>query len=425
MVGWPFRYAVVAAASGVLALSGSVQPASASHPAAGATTWWRITAKFGRLYGQADLTSVNAPSGQDAWATGFTVDPTGLGVSAMIRHWTGKTWQAVPLPRGVARSWNNDAPILAQIVASSPANAWVFNGIGTGPARYLRFNGNHWTTGTLPGGGRHGDAVLITSAKVFGPADVWAFGRTETFGPAGTTSPYAAHFDGKSWATVPVPGQGAITAVSSISPAHMWAVVGSITTQRISPGAIPAVLQWTARSAWRPVPVQPKLPRGAQLSSVLGFRGGRILVSGEAENSLHGTTPLAATWNGSAWTVTELPITASWSRWGLAELAANGDGIWGVVAADNVPGQQLWHLMRTRWAKVSPGFGWHVWQLGQLTAIPGTHSLWAAGAIRYGGTVDAMVALDGPTASVLAPIGRHAKSALVKSPNPAERSPRR
>lgn len=428
MFGWPLRHAVAGAASSALALTGAVHAASAPHPATTTTSWWRVTSTFGALHGQADLTSISAPSARDAWTTGFTVQPSAFGVSAMIRHWTGKTWQAVALPASLARTWNGDAPILAQIGASSPTNVWVFSGIGNGPARYLRLNGEQWTIGALPGGrGNGGPAVLITAAKVFSPTDVWAFGRTETFGPQGTSSPYAAHFNGKSWTTLPVPGHGAITAVSAISPDYMWAVVGSVTAQRISPGATPAVLQWTARSGWRPMPVQPKLPRGAQLSSVLGARGGKLWVGGEAENSLHGTTPLAAMWNGSAWTVTELPVPASWSRWGLADLAANGNGIWGVLAAENVAGHQLWHLTGTKWSKVSPGFGWHVWQLGQLAAISGTHSLWAAGAIRYGPTVSAMIALDGPTASVV-PVVHHKKASHhkpVKKSRSARRSPHR
>ncbi len=446
MFGWPLRQAAVVAAGGALALYGaafqaspphpvstfaSPHPASSpasSHPASPAPTWWRIAGTFGALHGQAALTSISAPSALDAWATGFTVQPAGLGVAAMIRHWTGKAWQDIRLPAGLARTWNNAAPILAQIGASSASNVWVFNGIMNGPARYLRLNGTHWTAGTLPGGGgEDGPAVLITAAKVFSPSNVWAFGMTESFGSQGTTSPYAAHFDGKSWATLPVPGQGAITSVSAVSASDMWAVVGSVTTQRIAPGAMPAVLQWAAQSGWRRAPVQPKLPRGAQLSSVMAARGGAVWVGGEAENSLHGTTPLAATWTGSAWTVTELPIAASSARWGIAELAANGDGLWAVIAAQNADGHQLWHLMGTKWSKASPGFGWHVWQIGQLAAIPGTHSMWAAGAIRYGATVDAMVALDGPTASVV-PVHRPKKPAHhkpAKTSKPKHSKPRR
>ena len=276
----------------------------------------------------------------------------------------------------------------------------------------------------MPGAGAAGGpAVLITSAKIFSPDDVWVFGMTERYGPPGTTTPYAAHFDGKRWATVPVPGQGAITAVSAVSPGDMWAVVGSVTTQRISPGATPAVLHWTARSGWRPAAVQPELPGSAQLSSVLAARSGALWVGGEALNNNDGTTPFAASWTGSAWTITELPITASLARWGIAELADNGDGVWAVVAAENAPGHQLWHLQRMKWSKVSPGFGWHVWQLGQLASIPGTHSIWAVGAIRYGSTVNAMVALKGDTASVMpAHRAKPVQHKSAKSSKPAKRS---
>jgi hypothetical protein len=421
MFGWPLRHAVVVAAGGALALSGSVQSvqsvqsASAPHPSNATTSWWRITSTFGVTKGQGALTSISAPSAVDAWATGFTVLPTDFGVSAFIRHWTGKTWRAVSLPPRLARAWSAGSPILAQIGSSSAANVWLFNGIGSGRAQYLRLKGTRWSMGTLPGaGGSGGEAVLITSAKVFSPTDVWAFGVTLRFGPRGITSPYAAHFDGRRWSTVPVPGMGAITAVSAVSPKDLWAVVGSITTQRIAPAATPAVLQWTARLGWRAAPVQPKLPGGAQLSSVLAARGGRLWIGGEAPNPADGLTPLVATWTGSAWTTTELPITASTSRWGMAELAANGTGLWGVAAAEGVAGHELWHLNGTKWSKVSPGFGWHVWQLAQLVGVPGTRSLWAAGAIRYNGTVKAIIALDGPTASVQT-VGHQKKTSHLRT----------
>ncbi len=432
MFGWPLGHVAVAAAGGVLALSGAAAPANSPHPGNATSTWWRVAAMFGAQHGQAELTSISAPSAQDAWATGFAVLPTEFGVSALIRHWTGKTWQVVALPAGVARTWNNASPILAQIGATSPANVWIFNGILSGPARYLRFDGKHWSIRTLPSGARNSSPdVLITSAKVFSPTDVWAFGMKQ-YGSQGPTYPYAAHFNGKSWAIVPVPGPGAITSVSGFSPADLWAVTGCVTTQQIAPCVTSSVLHWTARSGWRRAPVQPKVPGGADFSSVVAERGGALMVGGEVPNSADGTTPLSATWDKKAWTVTELPITASWDRWGLAELVANGSGVWGVTAAGNVAGHQLWHLVGTTWTKVSPGFGWHVWQLGGLTAIPGAPAIWAAGAIRYGGSVKAMVALQGSSASV-SPVhhAKHSKSksgkrvTTVKHSKPVKRSQHR
>ena len=434
MFGWPLRQAAIAAASGALAVSAAAGPASAPHPDSATSTWWRVAAQFGAPHGQADLTSISAPSAADAWVTGFTVQPTEFGVSALIRHWNGQTWQAVPLPASVARTWNSVSPVLAQIGASSATNVWVMNGILSGVPRYLRFDGKHWSTGTLPGGAGNGrQVVLITSAQVFSPTDVWAFGMMQRYAPQGWQSPYAAHFNGKSWAIVPVPGQGAITSVSAISPDDFWAVIGCVTTQRIATFAKPAVLQWTARSGWRAAPVQPKLPYGSGLSSVAAERGGALWVGGEAPNSGDGTTPLSAIWNKKTWTVSRLPIAASWDQWALAGLAANGrGGVWGVAAAENVAGQQLWHLVGTTWTKVSPGFGWHVWQLGGLAPIPGSPSLWAAGAIRYRGAVHAMVALKGTSASVL-PV-QHAqraksmpanRSKSVKRPTPAKRTQHR
>jgi hypothetical protein len=427
MFGWPLGHAAIAAAGGVLAFSSAVQPVSTPHPGNAASTWWRVAATFGAKHGQADLTSISAPSAQDTWVAGFTVRSTGFGVSALIKHWTGQAWQAVALPAGVARTWNNASPILAQIGASSPANVWVLNGILSGLPRYLRFDGKHWSSGTLPGAAGNGrQVVLITSAKVFSPTDVWAFGMIQRFSPQGWQSPYAAHFNGKSWAIVPVPGQGAITSVSAISPDDFWAVIGCVTTQRIATFAKPAVLQWTGRSGWRAAPVQPRLPAGAGLSSVVAERGGALWVGGETPNSADGTTPLSAIWNKKAWIVSQLPITASWDRWGLAELAATGGGVWGVTAAENVTSHQLWHLIGTRWFQVSPGFGWHAWQLGGLAAIPGTSSIWAAGMIRYRGTVNAIVALKGTSASVL-PVhpAKHSTSKSVKRATPVKRTQHR
>jgi hypothetical protein len=392
------RCAAVILSGGALALTASVLPAQA------ATTGWRVSATFA-VRGSANLLSgVDAVSKGDAWAVGFTLRKTNNAAPrATIRHWTGKKWNLVTLPAKTAKSWNKDDPFLSEVGASSSRNVWIFDDFS---GRYLRLNGKRWSIGHLPGSSTTGVALVeLTAVKVFSSTNVWAFGQRESVaGDKDVTAPYAAHYNGSKWSTtkVPVPASdgGTIAGVASVSPGQIWAVedtdLGPSDTT-VVPGP-PVVLEWTSATGWQDAATQPALATGDQLSTVAARPNGDVWFGGSRSNSAKGTTPLAAEWNGTTWSVAALPAAASTADWTLASLAADGTGgLWAIASADNRGTQRLWHLHGGTWSQVTPNFGKHEWDLEALAQVPHTSSVWGVGATRRGSSADGLIGIEGPT----------------------------
>ena len=392
------RRAAVVLSGTALALTAAVLPAQA------ATVGWRVSADFATRGHITVLTTVDAVSGRDAWAAGVTENNKTLTFSPVLRHWTGKQWQPATLPAGVAKRWDNSFPVFSQIAASSAGDVWVFNGFLS--AVYLHLSGGRWSIGSLPGGsGTSGNTIEITAVRDAGKGNVWVFGaRVNQDSPAAQAVPYAAHFNGRSWTSQALTGNGAITAVSAASASSMWAVVGR-PNAGISPGPIggvtkPLVLHWTAMAGWQQAAVQPALPAGANLTSVVAEPGGTVWIGGSVKNGAKGTTAFAAKWTQAAktWTLAHLG-GASPGKWELVDMAASGrGGIWGLALAVNVKGQpsRLWHLSGATWSKVTPDFGKREWFLAQLASVPGTASVWGVGALKIGKSADGLIAVDGP-----------------------------
>lgn len=384
-----------ALAGGALVLAGGVLPAQA------ASTGWRVSATFSTHGSGTVLAGVAPVSGGDAWATGFTARNSGSAMpQPILKHWTGKHWTAVTLPAKVERQWRDQAPSLMAIGATSTKDVWVINLFGTA---YLRLGGKSWTIGHLPGGGS-AHLVEPTSIKVISSSNVWVAGsRVSVSGAAGVSSAYAAHYNGHKWTmtTVPEPASetGTITALSTGTAGSVWAVEDTETSTATSPVAgLPVVLQWTATSGWQDAAQQPALAAGDQLSSVVAEPGGAVWFGGSAPNTAKGTTPLAAEWTGTAWTVSTLPAAATSADWGLAEMTADGSGgLWAVEQADNRGTEHLWHLSGSTWSEVTPSFGKHTWLLESLALVPHTHSVWGVGAVRSGSSADGLIGIEGPT----------------------------
>jgi hypothetical protein len=391
------RGSALVLAGGALALTGAILPAQAAT-----TMGWRVNATFsaGRAHSEV-LTSIDAVSARDAWAVGLEGKNTGTALPAtVIKHWTGRAWANVSLPAKIAKAWQRDAGFAGQLGSSSPSNVWIIGPFEGAP--YLRLNGTHWSVGKLPGTNEStGAFVDISSVRVFSSTDAWAFGtRDNVSGSTPVGTPYAAHFNGYKWTATTMPSglTGFITGVSAVSASSIWAVTGNPSGLTSGPGISPgktSVLHWTPGAGWT-VPAQPVLPAGGSLTSVLVEQNGHVLAGGSAKNSHKGTTPLAATWNGTAWSVASLPDASS-AKWTLTSLAADGRGAWAVAYASNRESSQLWRLSGSTWSLVKPAFGKHAWILAQLAAVPHSSTVWAAGALKEGSSAEGLIAVAGPT----------------------------
>jgi hypothetical protein len=151
-------------AGGALALTGAILPAQAAT-----STGWRLSATFGVRGNATLLTSVDAVSARDAWATALSAPTKGDNLQTLIKHWNGKSWANVSLPAKVARAWRKAGGFDGEIGASSTSDVWIVG--ASGP--YLRLNGTKWSVGKLPGSSETaGDLVEVSSVRVFSSANV-------------------------------------------------------------------------------------------------------------------------------------------------------------------------------------------------------------------------------------------------------------
>jgi len=391
------RSAAVVLAGGALALAAGLLPAQA------ATSGWRVETTVTIRGSQTLLTDVAASSPADAWAIGFAAKTKGTSPArTIIKHWTGRTWRRVAIPAKIGRELARQDAIFFEVGAVSARNVWAFDLTGG----YLRLDGSRWTVGQLPGeSNKSGALVLIDAVNVFSRTDVWAFGVR--ISASATVQAYSAHYDGRNWSKVTVPGSGLITAVAAVSSHDIWAVESSLlppppsaaahsAVARPAVAASPAarlavarlavarlgaarlraaasaaaptvVLHWTAKAGWRDAAQQPNLAATDQLVSAMAEPNGDVWFGGSANNTANGTSPLTAEWNGTAWSVKDLPGKASSAAWQLVVMEPDGTGgVWAVAADNNSDAERIWHLRGARWSQARPASGKHQWELEAL-----------------------------------------------------------
>jgi hypothetical protein len=157
---------------------------------------------------------VAALSSSNVWAVGeeFNQDPYGYG--ALIEHWNGTRWKAVPNPA---------TRTMYGITANSPTDVWA-----AGETQILHWDGSAWGVVQSPqpqGGGDYQlRAVAAASAD-----DIWAAGYALV--PSGEGYAYQnliEHWNGASWGLASGvglnPGSDLLFGISAASPTRVWAV---------------------------------------------------------------------------------------------------------------------------------------------------------------------------------------------------------
>jgi photosystem II stability/assembly factor-like uncharacterized protein len=157
---------------------------------------------------------VAALADNNVWVVGGTVGHSCGGIlPAMIEHWDGAHWTAVPnLPTGA----------LTSISASGPNDIWAVGDLG-GNQNIMRYDGKSWSPMSSPVPSNQGPRLTSISARA--PNDVWVVGM----GFSGQQeTPAAFHWDGKTWTqtTVALPRNGSneLDGVAVVGASDVWAV---------------------------------------------------------------------------------------------------------------------------------------------------------------------------------------------------------
>jgi hypothetical protein len=334
---------------------------------------WRLARVFsvpGHVPGRSVvLSDIDAVGPADAWVLG-AIQNAGNTVRALVGHWNGRAWSRVAVPPVLAARFRG--AVSSSIAASSSRNVWAFSTDGT----FLRLTGNRWQFGRAP-------RRVVTrkdflgSAEVLSPTNVWVFG-SHVIGSIYSLKfvPFAARFDGRRWHAVKVRGVGSMGPVSVVSPASMWALTG-VDLPALGLPEHPKVVHWNG-SAWRPMAVQPRLPRNATLTAILAYSSRDVWVGGSVANHKSGSSEMALHWNGTSWATVSPPARASAADEFLTSLVPDGSGgLWAVAEA--IPGPaRFWHYTNGGWAPPVPVRS--DWLYPALAGVPGSQSVWAIAA---------------------------------------------
>ncbi len=340
--------AFAAITSGVLVIGAAVPVQAASTPG-----WRQVLSKH---YGPANdypaYGVVLATGRNSAWALGGTDLSGGNGTvqRPVALRWNGRKWSGYPLP---SRLTSNI------IAASAPAanDIWAVTQFG---GYILHWNGNAWSLAKqLPWNGK-GLAPQLTGVVALSTKNVWVFGSSGFTLGWGTW-----HYNGRLWRQWH--GNAAdITNGSALSATNIWTVGGLSAPQS-------QIVRYTG--TWKPV-ASPVLA-GLQFEGIHAFAVKNVWASAVS------TGGSAASWlvhyNGRSWSKVRLPYSMT-LNWGPIVSDGHG-GLWLAGLVVSATTERFYVVHRTAkgaWSRTQVGA-----QMLSLANIPGTASVWGAGAF-YG-----------------------------------------
>jgi hypothetical protein len=164
------------------------------------------------------LSSVTAVSATDAWAVGGNA-----ATRNMILHWDGTSWTKAAIPKTHLGS-------LSGVSASSADDAWAvgaYSNSGAEKTLVLHWDGTNWTKAASPSPGQSPVNDDLNGVSAPSPSDVWAVG---TYSRSGKFAALVLHWNGSTWAQIPVPHAavtGELISVDALSATDVWAVSGT------------------------------------------------------------------------------------------------------------------------------------------------------------------------------------------------------
>lgn len=324
------------ALAGVLVLPLALSSTAAGEPGQGDP--WVLVDKRGNLDGKG-ASAIDFSTPEDGWAVGENY--VGDNATPWGMHWDGTTWSEVDIG-GFA-----NPTLLMNVAAVAPDDAWA-TGIPQPTSSMSTHRGQQRDTGPLV---RDVRGMPVESADARAAEGI----------------PYAlAHWDGQKWAPVdaPKPPEGKEGQVSEMEKVagEIWSVgfenkVGDIPTEQ------QAFVDRYAGEKWQRLELPEELTsKPSMLFSVTGADQNDVWLSGSFPTPQK-DTPFAAHWDGTTFTVTELPVTGDFPNgWNADEIAKLGDQVY-------VTGRSLYTDQTLATAYRFDGTNWTEWQDRALAEV--------------------------------------------------------
>lgn len=212
-----------------------------------------------------------------------------MGLAAPASASTATQWR-------IANVWGSRTGYFESMVATAPKSAWAVGTISAGQPMAAHWNGRSWQRVTIPGT-KNFDLTQVAASSA---SNVWIFGQ----------SPFAANafrYDGARWHTMAVPQIDSLDRQSSqalvFGPKDVWlAAFGSCTTTVGKRTCSSDVWHWNG-GTWTDHKI------GAALTGFTGLSDRDLLAvafTGSKINAAPGTIT-AYRWNGSRWARMSIP----------------------------------------------------------------------------------------------------------------------
>jgi hypothetical protein len=323
------------------------------------------------------LTGLAAFSSTDLWSVGTAYRTDGTDSSSgLIEQYDGTSWQisSAPSPAGCEYCSLNG------VSGSSASDVWAvgeefFNKADYG-ALIEHYNGTGWSLVPAPAPTYNGYLSGVTSLS---PSNAWAVGGTYDDGPEG---PLVEHYDGTDWTISPtasVPG-GILTAVTAVSASDIWAIGDD------ADAGTGVVMNYNG-TGWTQTSVPAPSGTDWDLTGISAASASDVWATGYTYNVLDtadGVQPIAEHYNGTSWTLTDLPVPTGDTYSAIANvLAISPTDIWATgystTSTAGAPDEALFEQYNgTSWTiEPAPGLSGYALGFDGLANVSGV--LWAVG----------------------------------------------
>ena len=353
----------------------------------------------------AQLTSVAALSPTDVYAAGMTANQNGFGFRGYVEHWNGSSW-TVDSPSFPA----TDRDVEFRSISAAGSQVWL-GGLRVDSAGYQHAlvayrDATGWHIPAAPGVTTNVNA--ISSIHAVATSDVWVAGtssdQTDTSAlvahrirgtwqdvspplptgidiqtPSGLSydatgvhiigsqsgygskaSPFAATWNGQSWAyeTVPAPAEEVVTLTGIVRDGRTATIVGSHgppyhAAYVYAPQEAPAVYRLSGSSSWTlSSAVTVTVKGGGSLNAIAAINASEIWAVGYWADYNDGALALIQEWNGTSWHTFQ-PFKTFGLLYGVGGIGPNDVWAVGVAQQSITPAEVLikhwdgttWHTM--------------------------------------------------------------------------------
>ncbi|MGY0062019.1 hypothetical protein ACWY4P_36715 [Streptomyces sp. LZ34] len=375
--------AVVLGTSGTFGAQANAAPGTASATATGAATDrasraatpWQLRTPLSETV-STEFWGVASTGAKDAWAVGRKTDGAD-GPTPVIRHWNGTKWADVP-----AAATGGKAAQLEKVAAAAPDDAWAAGSLAdnmSAPILLQHWDGKKWTK-VDHAAPAEGSVSFVGSIATFGTKAAWL--TSFDWDPTGNTATYRLErWTGSAWQKVSLPaapggGQVQPWDITGTGPDDVWVTADAVTGDV----SVPLLYHWNG-SGWtvREVPTPTDHPTGWSANHAVATGRNSVYVIGKTNDPQAPTATLATRWNGSRWqSLPALPVDEA--------NAAGADGAGGLWIGGWIPGSP--HSVLSRWT----GTKWATEELPAdvtehsemstvlgIAGVPGTKGVFAAG----------------------------------------------